>query len=122
MKECAARDEIPNECEDLNFLAVLPPAAFKTVSDLDGTARRTEIATEEGVAVWREWGSGPPLVLLHGGSGSWMHFIRQIAFFSTGFRVLVPDMPGFGDSSAGPSATDPEAMARILSARSEERV
>mgnify|MGYP003663338521 CR=1 FL=1 len=45
-----------------------------------------------------------------------MHFVRQIKFFSDDYRVIVPDMPGFGDSSEGHSATDPEAIARILAA------
>lgn len=116
MKENAARDVIAGKDENRNPLPSQPRAAFRPVSDLDRASRRTEIATEEGFAVWREWGSGPALVLLHGGSGSWMHFFRQIEFFSADYRVIVPDMPGFGDSSEGSSGTDPEAMARILAA------
>jgi pimeloyl-ACP methyl ester carboxylesterase len=48
--------------------------------------------------VWRAWGNGRPLVLLHGASGSWTHWIRNIASLATRFRVLVPDLPGFGNS------------------------
>lgn len=52
-----------------------------------------------GIAVhWREWGQGLPLVLLHGGHGSWMHWVRNIDSLSRHFRVLVPDLPGCGDS------------------------
>jgi pimeloyl-ACP methyl ester carboxylesterase len=31
--------------------------------------------------VWRSWGSGPPLLLLHGLHGSWMHWVRNVAAF-----------------------------------------
>lgn len=50
---------------------------------------------------WREWGGhdgGLPLVALHGGHGSWLHWLRNIDAFSAQCRVLLPDMPGFGES------------------------
>ena len=53
-----------------------------------------------GSMVWRIWGEGPSLVLLHGASGSWTHWIRNVLPLAARFRVLVPDMPGFGDSDA----------------------
>lgn len=92
----------------------LSHAAFKPVTDLDRAARRTEVATDEGFAVWREWGSGPPLVMLHGGAGSWSHFFRQVPFLAKDYRVIMPDLPGFGDSAACNKDGDPDRMARIL--------
>ena len=65
--------------------------------------------------VWREWGSGAPLVLLHGGSGSWMHWLRNIAGLSARYRLLVPDIPGLGES-AMPDEETPEGAARPLAA------
>jgi pimeloyl-ACP methyl ester carboxylesterase len=53
-----------------------------------------------GQVVWRQFGQGLPLVLLHGGHGSWMHWIRNIEALSSGHAVWVPDMPGFGESGA----------------------
>lgn len=47
---------------------------------------------------WRRWGQGPALVFLHGASGSWRHWVRNIEFFSTTHTVFAPDLPGFGDS------------------------
>lgn len=47
---------------------------------------------------WREFGSGTPLVLLHGGHGSWLHWLRNIEALAASHRVLVPDMPGYGES------------------------
>ena len=49
----------------------------------------------------------PVVVLLHGGSGSWTHWLRNIApLRDAGWRVLVPDLPGFGDSDLPPGCTD----------------
>lgn len=64
----------------------------------------------EGVqTVWHLWGAPdrPAVVLLHGGSGSWTHWVRNIApLRDAGWRVLVPDLPGFGDSDLPPGCTD----------------
>ncbi len=50
---------------------------------------------------WREWGAdnGVPLVALHGGHGSWLHWLRNVDALAEKYRVLLPDMPGFGDST-----------------------
>ncbi len=59
--------------------------------------------------VWHLWGETqrPAVVLLHGGSGSWTHWVRNIApLVAAGWRVLVPDLPGFGDSDLPPGCTD----------------
>jgi pimeloyl-ACP methyl ester carboxylesterase len=60
----------------------------------------------EGVRVrWRRFGtdaSKPPLVLLHGGHGSWMHWLRNAEALSAGRTLWLPDMPGFHDSDALP--------------------
>ena len=52
------------------------PAA--TVDALARTARKLETSCGDGAMVWRVWGAGEPLVLFHGGSGSWTHWIRNI--------------------------------------------
>lgn len=48
--------------------------------------------------VWRRWGSGPHLVLVHGGAGSWMHWIKNVEALAESHTVWVPDIPGFGES------------------------
>jgi pimeloyl-ACP methyl ester carboxylesterase len=56
-----------------------------------------------------------PLVLLHGGSGSWTHWLRNLdALVASGRRVLVPDLPGFGDSALPPDGRDADAMPVVL--------
>ncbi|MEO9189354.1 MAG: alpha/beta fold hydrolase [Acetobacteraceae bacterium] len=65
--------------------------------------------------VWRIWGAGPALVLLHGDAGSWTHWIRNVIPLSRHVRVIVPDMPGYGDSEMPPEPWSPATLARILS-------
>ncbi|NEX48621.1 alpha/beta fold hydrolase [Pseudotabrizicola algicola] len=48
--------------------------------------------------VWRTGGTGEPVVLLHGGAGSWTHWVRNMGTLARHHHVLVPDMPGFGGS------------------------
>ncbi|WP_070156625.1 alpha/beta fold hydrolase [Sphingobium phenoxybenzoativorans] len=48
-------------------------------------------------------GDGPNVVLIHGGAGSWTHWIRTIPALSERFRVHAFDLPGCGDSPDFPS-------------------
>lgn len=77
-------------------------------------ARRAETRCGTGALVWRAWGRGRPLVLLHGGSGSWRHWLRNIAAFATDRLVICPDLPGLGDSDMPPEGSGPEDIAAIL--------
>ncbi len=56
----------------------------------------------------RSWGRGQPLVLVHGGVGSWTHWIRNIQSLAGHFRVHAIDLPGFGDSADVPAAMAPD--------------
>lgn len=56
---------------------------------------------------YRVTGTGPTLVLLHGGSGSRNHWTRNVPALAARFRVATLDLPGFGESSA--PAEDMEA-------------
>ena len=49
--------------------------------------------------IWYEIGQGQPLVLLHGWSISAVVFNEVAALLSSGYRVLIPDLPGHGGSS-----------------------
>jgi pimeloyl-ACP methyl ester carboxylesterase len=90
------------------------PASF--VSRIEASATRSVTPAGGGFMVWRSWGEGPPLVLLHGGSGSWTHWIRNILPLAAPFRVLAPDMPGFGDSDAPPEPHTADGLADALAA------
>jgi pimeloyl-ACP methyl ester carboxylesterase len=45
-----------------------------------------------------ELGSGPPLVFIHGLSGSWQNWLEQLPVFAREHRVVAFDLPGFGVS------------------------
>jgi pimeloyl-ACP methyl ester carboxylesterase len=45
-----------------------------------------------------ELGSGPPLVFVHGLSGSWQNWLEQLPVFARDHRVVAFDLPGFGAS------------------------
>ncbi|MFL5929293.1 MAG: alpha/beta fold hydrolase, partial [Gaiellaceae bacterium] len=53
---------------------------------------------------WYEGGSGPPLLLVHGFGGAAWNF-SEIAPLLPGRRLIVPDLPGHGGSSALPATT-----------------
>ncbi|WBY02990.1 alpha/beta hydrolase [Ramlibacter tataouinensis] len=99
----------------------LPAAALRVLS------RATAIETVHGATrtVWHAWGDAgsEPLVLLHGGSGSWTHWLRNVeALAASGRRVIVPDLPGFGDSAAAGSIVDADGMVEPVSAGLREVV
>lgn len=93
-----------------------PDAAHAFVSKVESLASRAETSFAAGSMVWRIWGQGPPLMLLHGASGSWTHWIRNVLPLAARFRVLVPDMPGFGDSDALPDPQTVEGLAQLVAA------
>lgn len=56
-----------------------------------------------------------PLVLFHGGSGSWTHWVRSIGpLLDAGHDVWAVDLPGFGDSDAPPDAVDADDLLPVL--------
>lgn len=88
----------------------LPPEALRVLA----LSRRHATPCGDGELVWHAWGDQrqPPLVLLHGGSGSWTHWIRNVeALAAAGRHVVVPDLPGFGDSARPPGGQDVDAVA-----------
>jgi pimeloyl-ACP methyl ester carboxylesterase len=45
-----------------------------------------------------EIGDGPPVVLIHGLGGVWETWLENIPHLAKRWRVIVPDLPGHGDS------------------------
>jgi 2-hydroxy-6-oxonona-2,4-dienedioate hydrolase len=89
------------------------PAAI--VARVEARSRRIETPCGDGKMVWRLWGEGPPLVLLHGGYGSWTHWLRNIERLSAQRLVIAPDMPGLGDSAMPEQPFGAESLAAIIS-------
>jgi pimeloyl-ACP methyl ester carboxylesterase len=82
----------------MNRPVPLPHTPAEFIAALDRASTRHRTRSGECEVVWRRWGDGPPLVLLHGGTGSWLHWIRNIEDLSRDFALLVPDLPGSGES------------------------
>jgi len=86
-------------------------------------ATRLHTPCGNGKLVWRRWrASTDPthcastdekkhlIVLLHGGFGSWLHWIRNIAFLSQNFDVLAVDLPGLGESDLPDQPITPQSL------------
>lgn len=83
---------------------------------LDAAASRHQTPCGTGHMVWRRWGEGPPVVLLHGGSGSWTHWLRTIPAMAGCREVWAADLPGLGDSAMPPTPHTPESCGRAVAA------
>ena len=59
-------------------------------------------------------GKGFPLVLVHGFLGSSKMWKRQIDFFKDHFRVITPDVPGFGKSNKAKSHNSIQSISNFL--------
>lgn len=84
-------------------------------------ARRLATPCGDGQMVWHSWGerrdNQAPLVLFHGGSGSWTHWVKNILpLVDAGRWVLAADLPGFGDSAPPAGGGDADAMVAPLAA------
>src|SRR5580765_7206302 len=90
----------------------IDPAA--AVDALARTARKVRTPCGDGSMVWRVWGAGEPLVLFHGGSGSWTHWIKTIPELSQQYELWVADIPGLGDSAMPPKPWVPQSIAEVV--------
>lgn len=88
------------------------PAA--TLAALEACALTLRTPCGDGTMVWRVWGEGEPVVLLHGGFGSWNHWVRNIEALATRYRVIAADMPGQGDSDDPPQPYDADSLGAIV--------
>jgi len=95
-------------------MAIVSEETRALVTRIGAEGQRVETPCGDGALVWRIWGSGPPLVLLHGGYGSWTHWIRNIPVLSRRFTVIAPDLPGLGESATPPEPWTAEGLAAII--------
>ena len=76
-----------------------------------------------------EFGEAPPLLMLHGGgpgANGISNFSRNVPALAQRFRIILPDMPGYGRSSKGLDRKDPfgelaRAMLGLLDALGVEK-
>lgn len=84
------------------------------ILEVESSARRFETPCGNGRMIWRKWGAGRPVLLLHGGSGSWLHWLTSIPVLAQRYTVWAPDMPGFGDSDLPPQPYTLDAYAAVV--------
>jgi pimeloyl-ACP methyl ester carboxylesterase len=104
------------------------------ITRVEAQSKRIQQSFEWGKVVWHFWGatlwsddaanaaseatqdniasqpSPRPLVLLHGGSGSWTHWVRNVEHFAQTRQVWALDLPGFGDSDLPKGVSDADDL------------
>lgn len=72
-------------------------------------AERLTTPCGDGNLVWHRWGKAgnTPVVLAHGGSGSWTHWIKTVPALKERYEVWAVDLPGLGDSDYPPHPHTP---------------
>jgi 2-hydroxy-6-oxonona-2,4-dienedioate hydrolase len=86
--------------------------------ELDAEAEHFDTPCGAGTMAWRRWGdpalNRPRVVLLHGGSGSWNHWIRTIPALRNDYEVWALDIPGLGDSAMPADPPTPQTCADAI--------
>ena len=83
--------------------------------DYESTSRSATL--QGGDIHYHEAGEGPPLLLLHGsgpGVSAWANFGANLQTFAKTHRVIMPDLPGYGKTSAALGASPPETVGVIV--------
>jgi len=78
--------------------------------------QHASIELSEGPLHYVEAGAGEVLLLIHGGHGSWTHWIANIGVLARTRRVIALDLPGFGASFNPQPAYSIEQYANVISA------
>ena len=91
------------------------------VAEIADHAERLESPCGDGTMVWHRWGGPegnlgdrPPIILLHGGWGSWTHWIKTIPALAAHDTVYAADLPGMGDSADAPEPHTGETISAIV--------
>src|SRR5690625_1801055 len=87
----------------------VPPEQY--VAEIVAQGQRVEHAMPGGgKLIWHTWGKGTPIVLFHGGHGSWTHWLRNVQSLAKDHQVWAVDLPGFGDSDRFADAEDADTV------------
>jgi pimeloyl-ACP methyl ester carboxylesterase len=84
--------------------------------DVDWSAHQHWTIINDSRVNYVELGSGPPLLFIHGLSGSWPNWLEQLPVFAETNRVLAVDLPGFGHSPMPPEPITISGYARTVDA------
>lgn len=89
------------------------------IEALSKSAKLTWLPCGPGRMPVRSWPPEPDptrehVLFLHGGSGSWMHWVRNVDVLSQAFNCHAMDLPGLGDADMCEEASRIESAARTL--------
>jgi len=92
---------------------VTPPEEdTMTTMRIDGVTHHT--AAVNGIRMhYADAGQGPPVFLLHGFPETWFGWRKQIPALAQRYRVIVPDLRGYGDTEKPPTGYDKRITFRI---------
>ena len=94
---CAVATTVLAGCESLG--PSLKDTAYAHERSVAGLQRKETTLADGTHMVWLEGGSGAPLVLVHGFGADKDNFTRVSRYLTPHYRVIVPDLVGFGESS-----------------------
>jgi pimeloyl-ACP methyl ester carboxylesterase len=92
------------------------PAGRSPWLDVDWRSHQRWISIDGRQVNVIELGSGPPIVFVHGLSGSWQNWLEQLPIFARDHRVVAVDLPGFGSSEMPSKPISISGYARFLDA------
>ena len=100
-------------------LIEVPKSLPEAVRSRLAQATRFYTPVDQGRMAWYAWGNAhstqPPVVLFHGGSGSWTHWLHAVLpLVDAGRYVVAADLPGFGESAKPDRGGDADALAEPL--------
>ncbi len=92
------------------------PTLQEILAPLEGQATQFRTPCSTGDLVWRRWtnAEAPPVVLAHGGSGSWTHWLKTIPALIPHYDVWAIDLPGLGDSAMPPKPFTPASSGKVV--------
>jgi pimeloyl-ACP methyl ester carboxylesterase len=99
------------------FYFLFPESVFKLAIDAQRRSAdlvKKEVQVDDHKIVYLEGGKGETIVLLHGFGGNKDHW-TAFAKYLKGYHLIIPDVPGFGESSQVPKDNygDESQMGRI---------
>ena len=94
---CAVATSLLAGCDSVG--PSLKDQAYARERSLAGLARKETTLADGTRIVWLEGGTGAPLVLVHGFGADKDNFTRVARYLTPHYRVIVPDLVGFGESA-----------------------
>jgi pimeloyl-ACP methyl ester carboxylesterase len=82
--------------------------------DVDWRANQRWVHVDGDAVNVIELGEGPPVVFVHGLSGSWPNWLEQLPVLAAEHRVVAIDLPGFGSSPMPAGEISISGYARLL--------